>query len=155
MLSVVLAIVIIFVGKYLYETFSTTYGLWSINWQFKTPRPVKIYSVFERYGVGDGEAYYICEYDEKGFQKVKKNNQWNRIADGCYEMVLNKIAGFKSSVLQIHLDKKAYYSKLFLDNPIEFDKNSQYYLYSKGEGGYFLAVLNEEKRKIYILEWAF
>ena len=154
LISITIILLVIYTGNFLYQQFTTTYGLWRINWGLDVPKPSKMNIVYERYGVGDGEAYVICEYDDRGVMKVKKSNQWKKVDTEAYNMLTLKISQFKKNISEMYLNKQDHYLKLFLDHPIDFNEDSLYYFRAKKSGSYFISIFNEEKRKIYVIEWA-
>jgi hypothetical protein len=152
----VIAIVLI-VGSYnLYEKFWGVHGTWNINYGLEVPKSLKMTTVIERYGVGDGEAYYVVEYDERRFGKAKEFELWNRMDNENLTKISQQATRFKKDMINLHLEERDRYTKLFDDYPIEFDEDSLWYL-KENHGGqsYFLAILNTRTKKLYIMENAF
>jgi hypothetical protein len=153
----VIAIVLI-VGSYnLYEKFWSVHGTWNINYGLEVPKPSKMTTVIERHGFGDGEAYYVIEYNERRFEKAKEFELWNRMDNKSFTTISEQTSKFKKDMINLHqFEERDRYTKLFDDYPIEFDEDSLWYL-KENHGGqsYFLAILNTRTKKLYIMENAF
>ncbi len=107
----------------------------------------KITTVFEE-GASDWKAYVIAEYDQDTFEKVKELKLWTRMDNNkTFTMVSERVALFKNQTLSF----KPEYKKLFTDYPIEFDKNSLFYI-KQQNNGYFMAILNVNNQKMYTME---
>jgi hypothetical protein len=62
-------------------------------------------------------------------------------------MISARVESFKT--------EKKHYVQIFKDNPIEFDKDSLWYLKETRKDHYFLAILNPKTKKLYVMESAF
>lgn len=152
LVSIVVMLSLMFGGfYYVYQKIGTVNGLWDLNWGLKVPKPTKITTVFEHSG-RDLDAYYVCEYDERVFQKVEKLNLWNKVGNENLDMLSERVSRFKATIEKMHFPESKLYTDLFLRYPIEFDKESLYYLKEKENGNYFIAILNTNKKIMYILE---
>lgn len=151
----VLAFIFIFGSYILYEKFWGVHGTWNINYGLEVPKPSKITTVFERHGVGEGEAYYVVEYNERRFEKAKEFELWNRMDSENFTKVSERTERFKKEMINLHLEEREQYTKLFEDHPIKFDNDSLWYLKENPDHGgqsYFLAILNTKSKKVYVVE---
>lgn len=98
------------------------------------------------------------DYDERGFEKTKYNGQWMKTDGVNYETVKSKIEKFQYDV--IHLasvsfgeEKGKEYQQHFTNHPVQLENDCLFYIKTKEDGSYFIAVLNGRSHKLFAMEW--
>ncbi|WP_216831507.1 hypothetical protein [Alkalihalobacterium elongatum] len=144
-------VVVIFAGLYLNQKLNTVYGEWAINWGFEIPKPTEVKTVFEspHSPRGEGEAYYIINYDDKQFEKVRIEDFWKPINnDHSLNLVTKYISDFQGNVLDLYFENQVHYSNLFSTNQIEYKKGDYYFYKLRDDGSFFISVLSIENQLI-------
>jgi len=135
-----------------FQKYGTVYAAWDINWGFKVPKASQTITVFENFEGRAPDQYVLCYYSEEKIKEVKELRIWNKIDKESYDILLKLVKKFESDILNIYSDERERYHKLFLDYPIQFDKNSLWFVKDKEDGSYIIATLNVNKGMLYVLE---
>lgn len=136
-----------------FEKNSSYNAAWEGRWGIKLSKPAEFKVIFEsppRFH-GDGERYYVFEYEEQQINKIKSQSFWRPINENLVYALDDKVTYFKKSVIKINPDKKEKYESLFQNNPIEHGERGLYFYQRKVDGSYCIAVLNVEKKRIYVM----
>lgn len=103
----------------------------------------------------NGEAYIIVDYRDKQFEKVTSKKFWEKIDDYSLSKISEKVSKFQNEVTDLHFEQEEHYTELFLDNPVEYRKGDMYFYKLKGDRSFFIAVLNVNKQRVYVMESVF
>ncbi|MEK4156080.1 hypothetical protein NYE27_13450 [Paenibacillus sp. FSL R10-2779] len=133
----------------------TYYEAWKINWGIAIFKPTKSKVIFESPPSlhGDGESYYVLDYNDKQFKEIKDATSWHPLTVESIAPLKERISSFKDSVIAIYPNEKAKYEKLFQANPIELKESGLYYYKKKDDDSYCIVILNVELKRVYMMEW--
>lgn len=154
--TILIIIGLIALGGYiLNEKFNTDYGIWELNWELEVSKPKRINSVFDNRGGfrGEGETYYILEYNERRINKIKDESNWIPVDDTSIDTLSEHIREFQKEVESINYDQEMNYQKIFKEHPLEYTNGDKFYYKLKEDNSYLIAVLNIEKQKLFVMEW--
>ncbi|WP_312147983.1 hypothetical protein [Paenibacillus odorifer] len=154
-LSFTVLFIFVFVGYMLRNNSMNYYETWKINWGISISKPTESKVIFESPPSfhGDGESYYVLDYDEKQFKEIKDAAFWHPLNVDFIDLLQERISSFKDSVIAIYPNEKEKYEKLFQANPIELEERGLYYYKKKDDGSYCIVILNVELQRVYMMEW--
>jgi hypothetical protein len=154
-LSFTVLFIFVFVGYMLRNNSMNYYETWKINWGISISKPTESKVIFESPPSfhGDGESYYVLDYDEKQFKEIKDAAFWHPLNVESIDPLKERISSFKDSVIAIYPNEKEKYEKLFWSNPIELEERGLYYYKKKDDGSYCIVILNVELQRVYMMEW--
>ena len=102
---------------------------------------------------GDGQSYYILEYNERKMNKIIEQNLWRQVDSTSIETLSGYKNDYQQLVETIDYEQEKKFQKIFKENPVEYTKGDKYFYKSAEDGSYFIAVLNKEKQKLFLMEW--
>lgn len=153
---VIIAVIIgVSIGYMKYDKYASYHDAWRSHWGITVPASADFKVVFEsgpRFH-GDGEGYFILDYNEQQLSTVKDQGFWQLINEKSSDALDGEVSRFKYSVLQMYRDEQAKYENLYQNNPTEYGEGDQYYYQAKDNGSYCIIILNVEKKRIYLMEW--
>ncbi|MEK3944108.1 hypothetical protein [Paenibacillus sp. FSL H3-0310] len=154
-LSFTVLFIFVFVGYMLRNNSMNYYETWKINWGISISKPTESKVIFESPPSfhGDGESYYVLDYDEKQFKEIKDAAFWHPLNVDFIDLLKERISSFKDSVIAIYPNEKEKYEKLFQANPIGLEERGLYYYKKKDDGSYCIVILNVELQRVYMMEW--
>jgi hypothetical protein len=135
--------------------FTTVNDTWEANWNLKILKAQSYVTVFDTRGGfhGDGETYTICSFDVSTFEQAKRLDVWNPVDQSSLSKVSSYVSQFEKQVIDIHFDDTTTYSKQFSRYPISFAVGSEYFYRIHSDGSYIIAVLDPQRKRVYVLEW--
>ncbi|MEK4188210.1 hypothetical protein [Paenibacillus sp. FSL L8-0494] len=80
---------------------------------------------------GDGESYYVLNYNEKQFIEIKDAAFCHLLNVESIDTLKERVSSFKDSVMAIYPNEKEKYEKLFWANLIELEESGLYYYKKK------------------------
>lgn len=144
----IIIITLVSIVFYIDNEINTEHITWLFNYGIKVPK-TETYAYYESGPRGDGEIYTICQYDDKGFQKLASMHIWSTISNQSeIDSINNHIATMKDWISLSNTPDKEIFSKY----PILIKKGYLYYLKPKESDGFFLLVANKDNKKLYALE---
>lgn len=153
--SVIILIILIGLGYVAFGKYGSYYEVWESNWGITILEPDEIHVVFESKPSfhGDGEGYYVLEYNEKQMEAFKKEPFWQPINDASVHVLEGKVSSFIESVKEIYPTETEKYESIFQKNPVEYGTGDLYYYLRQDDGSYCITILNVEKKRMYMMEW--
>lgn len=120
------------VGYKMYDNDTATYDMWSGRWGITIPKPAELVVVFESEPSfhGDGEGYYVLNYNEEQLAKVQDQALWQPITEESRHSLEEEVSRFTQSIIPVSRKEIAKYGKLYKNYPTEYD-TGDYYYYTK------------------------
>ncbi|MEK5238246.1 hypothetical protein NST99_21390 [Paenibacillus sp. FSL L8-0470] len=143
------------VGYKIYDNDTATYDMWSSRWGITIPKPAELVVVFESEPSfhGDGEGYYVLNYNEEQLAKVQDQALWQPITEESRHSLEGEVSRFTQSIILVSQKEIAKYGKLYKNYPTEYDAGDYYYYKKKEDGSYCIVILNVDKQRLYLMEW--
>lgn len=141
---VFLIVIGIGVGYKMYDKDTANYDIWSSKWGITIPKPSESEVVFESEPSfhGDGEKYFILDYNEEQLAKVRDQGIWQPINEESRNALDDEVLRFNQSVTESYPQEKA----------AEYDEGDYYYYKKKEDGSYCFVILNVDKQRLYLME---
>lgn len=132
---------------------SGPYEGWRHNWNWSVPEAERVDTVFYNYG-RDPDAYHILDYSAEKLEELRRLPSWSRV-EGHPSYIAERVASFQEQVGQFHPEQRDKYEALFSKHAFQITPESLYYTQRKGDGSYFIAVLNPDRRQLHVFEMFF
>lgn len=122
------------VGYKIYDNDTATYDMWSSRWGITIPKPAELVVVFESEPSfhGDGEGYYVLNYNEEQLAKVQDQALWQPITEESRHSLEGEVSRFTQSIILVSQKEIAKYGKLYKNYPTEYDAGDYYYYKRRG-----------------------
>lgn len=133
------------VGYKMYDNDTANYDMWSSKWGITISKPSESEVVFESEPSfhGDGENYFILDYNEQQLSQLRDQVIWQPINEGSRNALDAEVQRFYQSVTESYPQEMA----------AEYNTGDDYYYKKKEDGSYCIVILNVDKQRLYLMEW--